>query len=428
MSQLKSVVAVLPKLRKVARCKMTSQGDLPLAFKRAAIRFDVAESDYFTLQVVGITTLNGFAYKIPKSEELETFLRDKILDYCAYQKDDESISVFRRTPPEDWREWKLSDDAAALRRLWQFAKETAKGDIERMASGDETHRKITLLESNAMENDAIKRGLPVPGSDRERPSMFSLNKLGKALQNPGATYEVIPWESYISKDEEDRLVREGKMPKGNHTELVLSKDKVVAKDQGSEDIPGVPKVEDMEKLRNRLELRARAMEFLDLCSYNVFRSLSDKYYGKLNGIVPSGMRCPTLSELRRFDREMQTHIFRFLSRGQGSLQDAVVYYVEKDDSLWRLLDPVVVNLPDQGVEGERGQKRKADEIEKKRKEDDKDTVKPTKNCLVCGKKHLPLCALPPDFRAKQRAAKKEARAAKKGGGKGKQKSEDDKNK
>lgn len=393
---------------------MTSQGDLPLAFKRAAIRFDVAESDYLTLQVLGIITLNGFAYKIPKSEELEALLRDKILDYSAYLKSDDSIGVFRRSPPESWANWKLSDDAAALRRLWQFAKETAKGDIERMASGDETHRKVTMLESNAMENDAVRRGMPPPGSDRDRPSLFTLNKLGKALQNPGATYEVIPWESYISKDEEDRLIRDGKMPKGNHTELVLSRDKVVAKDQGVSEIPSVDKVEDMEKLRNRLELRARSMELLDLCSYGIFRGLSDKYYGKLNTTVPSGMRAPTLNEVRRFDREMQMNIFRHLSRGQGTLQDAIKYYVDKDESLWRLLDPVVSNLPDQGIDSDRGHKRKLEDAEKTKKEENpKDEVKAAKTCLVCGKKHLPLCKLPPDFRAKQRAAKKAAKAAKK---------------
>lgn len=393
---------------------MTSQGDLPLAFKRAAIRFDVAESDYFTLQMLAITTLNGFAYKLPKSEELEALLRDKILDYSAYLKEDDSIGVFRRYPPESWANWKLSDDAAALRRLWQFAKETAKGDIERMASGDETHRKVTMLESNAMENDAVKRGLPPPGSDRDRPSLFTLNKLGKALQNPGATYEVIPWESYISKDEEDRLIRDGKMPKGTHTELVLSKDKVVAKDQSGGDVPGVEKVEDMEKLRHRLELRARSMELLDLCSYGVFRSLSDKYYGKLNATVPSGMRAPTLNEIRRFDREMQMNIYRHLSRGKGTLQDAIKYYVDKDDSLWRLLDPVVSNLPDQGIDSDRGQKRKHEDGEKNKKDDPKkEENKPSKTCLVCGKKHLPLCPLPPDFRIKQREQKKAAKAAKK---------------
>lgn len=81
-----------------------------------------------------------------------------------------------------------------------------------MAGGEEVHRKLTLMEAVAMENAAIARGCPTPGSDRERPSLFTFNKLSRSLQSPKATYEIIPWEALLSKDEEDRLAREGKLP------------------------------------------------------------------------------------------------------------------------------------------------------------------------------------------------------------------------
>ena len=54
-----------------------------------------------------------------------------------------------------------------------------------------------------------------------------MNRVAKALQSPGATYEIVAWECFISREEEERLVRAGKMPKAKQTELVLGKDSTV---------------------------------------------------------------------------------------------------------------------------------------------------------------------------------------------------------
>ena len=401
---------------------MTTQGDLP-ATLRAAVRFDVAESDFLLLQHLGFHSLNSLAYKLPKSEDLERFLEDHILGSSAFKQADGVVVTFQRQPPEQWATWKLSDDAASLRRLWAYAKETAKGEIERMSSGDDSRRKITLIEATAMENAALARGCPVPGSDKERPSLFTLNKLGKSLQNPGATYDILRWESFLSKEEEDKLTREGKLPKHGQTELILGKDsKVVARDRMDESAVPVAKVSEMETLRARLDLRARAAEMIDVARYTTLRSLSDRYYAKLNTSLAEGMRAPTLNELRRFDREMQVTIFRHLSRGQGKLEDAVRYYVENDgDSLWRLLDPVLKQLPDQGIEAgseksadAKGDKRKAEALDKPAASGSA-PEKPLTTCLVCKKKHSPLCPLPEGFRKKQREQRKAKQAEKRAG-------------
>ena len=340
---------------------MTNQGDLPVAFQRAAVRFDVTESDYLLLHHYNMFSLSSMAYKLPKAEDLEGFLKDLVLERQAYKSDDGEIIVFRRDPASAWASWKLSDDAAALRRLWSYAKETAKGEMERMASGDETRRKTTMMELVAMETAAIARGCTAPSSDRERVSLFTLNKASKA------TYEVLPWEAYISKEEEDKLMRDGKLPKTHQAELVLNRDhKVVAKEQGEALVKELKKVGDLELLRAKLELRACTMEMLDLARYHTLRSLTDKYLGRLNSTIASGMRHPTLNELRRFDREIFTEIFRHLSRGKGNMEDALAYYVGNDDTLWKLLDPVLEQLPDQGVDAEHpGESSKPNE--KKRK-------------------------------------------------------------
>ena len=319
---------------------MTSQGDIPVMLMRAAVRFDVAESNYLLLQHYGVYSLNSLAFKIPKSEDMETFLQERMLGLSAYKQEDGTVVTFPRTPAVRWGDWKLSDDAASLRRLWTFARETARGEMERMASSEETHRKITMVESVAMESAAIARGCPNPSSDRERPSLFTFNKVSKAMQTPGATYEVIPWEAYLSKEEEDRLQRSGKIPKSGTVELTLNQEeKLVAKGKGVDAEKHVPKVSDMENLRARLELRARSLDMLGVAKHGTMRGLSDKYYGKINSSVAAGMRNPTLNELRRFDRELQVTMFRHLSKGEGSFEEAVTYYVENDgDQLWRLLD------------------------------------------------------------------------------------------
>eukprot|EP00435_Cladocopium_sp_Y103_P048624 s338_g14.t1 len=399
---------------------MTSQGDIPANLRRAAIRFDVTESDFLVLQHHGVHSLNALAFKVPKAEDLETFLQDRLLGLSAFAQDDGVVVTFPRTPAVRWAEWKMSDDAAALRRLWTFAKETARGEIERMSGGDDTRRKITLVESVAMEGAALSRGCPSPGSDRERPSLFTLNKLGRALQTPGATYDVVPWESFISKEEEDRLMRDGKLPKTHYTELVFKDDKVVAKEKsGTEPPTGVDTVGSMEVLRARLDIRARAMDMLELAKYNTVRSLSDKYYSRLNATVAEGMRCPTLNELRRFDRELQLTVYRHLSRGSGSLEDALTYYVNNEtDPLWKLLDPVLKQLPDQGVDQGAGTaatvgvKRKAESLASDDKDEPENQPEKPIRCLMCGKIHRPLCKLPEDFRKKQRERKKAKQAKK----------------
>ena len=391
-----------------------------MAFQRAAVRFDVTESDYLLLHHYNMLSLSSMAYKLPKAEDLENFLKDLVIDRQAYKNEEGEIIVFRRTPAVAWGLWKLSDDAAAIRRLWSYAKETAKGEMERMASGDETRRKTTMMELVAMETAAVARGCTAPSSDRERVSLFILNKATKSMVSPGATYEVLPWEAYISKEEEDRLMREGKLPKSHQAELVLSRDyKVVAKEGGESLVGDLKKVEDLELLRSKLELRARAMEMLDLARFNTMRSLTDKYLGKLNSTIASGMRHPTLNELRRFDREMFTEIFRHLSRGKGNMEDAVTYYIESDDTLWKLLDPVLAQLPDQGLEVDHSveppksgeKKRKAEPAAASGSLVPEPPEKRLKTCLVCKRAHTPLCPLPENFRSEQRAKRKAKRAA-----------------
>ena len=52
---------------------MTSQGGLPVAFVKAAVRFNVSESDFLLLGTHGIATFEALAYRLIKADDMEFF-------------------------------------------------------------------------------------------------------------------------------------------------------------------------------------------------------------------------------------------------------------------------------------------------------------------------------------------------------------------
>lgn len=207
-------------------------------------------------------------------------------------------------------------------------------------------------------------------------------------------------------------------------EVVLGKgDKLSVREKEVEAVPG-KKAADMEVTRKYLEIRSRTAEMLQVATYSTYRALNEKYFGKLMGVVPEGMRAPTIEEVRRFDRTLHEELLRWLSRDVGTLENGLSFYLnDESQGIWRLLDPVVKSLPDQGVEKQ--QAPRGPEVGKKRKERDspdreersplprRSQQLPKKTCFVCKKKHWPLCPLPehPSGRRKQQKEKAKAKKA-----------------
>ena len=317
----------------------------------------------------------------------------------------------------------MSEDAGALRKLWSFAREVCKAELESMASADteKTKPKVSLAIASAMEATAIAVDMPNPGSDSERPSLYALQKATQALVTPGATFEYVAWECFISAAEEGRLSRAGRMPKASQ-ELVLTKgDKISVKDSASNEAPG-QKVSDTDQFRKYMDIRARTFCMIGAAKYSTYRDLTDKYMGYVNMDVAEGMRSATLNEVRRFDRALHHEILRWLARSMGTLDSAVnSYLLQGDNPLWKLLDPVLASLPDQGVDQpppklkNHGDKRKIPEqdMEESKSSDEAGKKEAKKRCLVCHKKHHPLCPLTPEIRKKIRDEKKTKKAKQK---------------
>lgn len=345
-----------------------SQASIASAFLRSAAQFGVAESDYLVLNALGISTYESFALRVTSREDLEEFLRDTVTPRAAYRDQINGLVTFTRYPPVAWPVFKMTDDAAALRKLWLLAKEVCKAELERLAAGDGSSKvKVGLSGAVAMEQAAVGRGMPAPSSDADRPSLFCLTTLARSMMGPGATFEYVAWEVFINQEAERRMVRSGTLPKSK-SELVLSKDaKISVEDKGTDVVPG-DKANDMEKMRGYLDVRAKAAEMLSVASYTTYRSLTEKYCSKILATVPEGMRAPTIQEVRRFDRTLHEEILRWLSREVGSLDNALEYYLrDENNALWRLLDPVLQSLPDQGIEKGKASSHKADEKEAENK-------------------------------------------------------------
>ena len=404
-----------------------TQASLPNAFAKAAAKFGVSESDYLVLTSMGIATHESFYLRVHSQDDLEDFLKEVVTLKAGYDYGgDRGVVIFERTPRVPWQEFKRSEDAGALRKLWSLGRELAKNELEKLAEGGDSSKvKVGVAASVAMESAAVERGMPRPTSDSERPSHFALTKVARSLVGPGSSFEYIPWEVFLTLDEERRMERAGTLPK-QRGEVVLGKDDKLAVKDGKENaIPGDP-VNDMEVLRRRLDIRARSMEMLEACSYAMYRALHDRYFGLLIGEVPDGMRPPTINEVRRFDRTVHEEILRWLARDVGTLSDAINHYLSLgSEGLWKLLEPVIKSLPDQGVDKnmKRGKAEAAggrDErspLSRKRAKTAVPEPKepPTKKqCIVCKKKHWPLCEIPAGFRRRMReegrAKKGEAKA------------------
>ena len=136
-----------------------SQASIPASFLKSAVQFGVAESDFLLLADLGVNTHEAFALRIHSREALEEFLRDVICPGAAYKDPVRGLQTFNRTPPVAWQNFKMSEDSASLRKLWMLSKELCKGELERLAAGEEASKvKVKLASAVAMENSAVTRG------------------------------------------------------------------------------------------------------------------------------------------------------------------------------------------------------------------------------------------------------------------------------
>ena len=398
-----------------------SQAKSQIAFTRAATNFDVHESDFLILLNDRISNFESLAFRFPKEGDFEGYLEKSLRLKGAFRNDNEDIIVYDKRNPDSWDAFRASEDCGCLRKLWGLATQVAKKELEMMATGQEdtSTSKVTIVLSQELEEKAVKDGMPRPLSDRERPALHTLTKVQSNFAQ-GGQYLHLAWETFIDQEVEGRLRRAGKLPR-DKAEVVVRDDKLMVKSRDADHL-STADIRDLASLRECLDIRARSFMMLSICEYRICHHLTERYISLLRQTPLEGMRAPTINEIRRTDRLIFEEVLKWVSKGYGVVSDGIQNYIDKpNDVLWRLCDPQVESLPDQGLERQSGSsKRKTEEdddrVVKKAKGGKgagKDEERPPRLCLVCLTRHEPLCPLPPGFRKEQREKKKAAAKAKK---------------
>lgn len=119
------------------------------------------------------------------------------------------VSVLYTKASPDWDTWKRSDDAACLRKLWTYGSSLCKTEMEDMTGGGSEKIRMTHAAAAELERKAIKNGMVPPGSDTERPSLWTLQKLANNHGLSGKHVH-LEWESYVSMEQEEKSSSTGK--------------------------------------------------------------------------------------------------------------------------------------------------------------------------------------------------------------------------
>ena len=390
-----------------------------IAFGRAAASFDVHESDFLVLGLDNVNTSEAMAFRFPTAADFDEYLKKQLRVRAAYRPDGGAATGFPRHPVESWETYRSSEDVGCLRKLWAYANQVAKRNMERMAGEDpESKSKVTVALGQELEDKAINSGMPSPMSDRDRPSLHTLTKVQNNF-GPGGNFQHLPWETYVDMETESRLRRAGKLPK-DKKEVVIS-DKKLTLNEKDEDFPETPKIVDILTLKDVLELRAKAWHMMEVVLHQDAMLYQEKLIGTLRATVPDGMRPPTINEARRCDREIMNEVLKVVAKGASSVGAGLRHYAELGDGegLWKLLQAQPESFPDQGLEKGsqkkgpagadpgRGRKRDLDDQSDKTTDD----ANKARLCMICKKRHEPRCEIPPGWRKAQKEQKKAEKSA-----------------
>ena len=409
------------------------QGKSSVAFKKAAIAFDVHESDYLGLLSDNVSTYESMGFRLGEREDFELYLRKTVMLRAAYRDDKGEIVVFNRPKTPSWDNFRSSEDAGCLRKLWTLSHQVSKKEVEALATGadEDQKNKITMATAQELEEEAVRAGgIPSPGSDRERPSLHTLGRLQSNF-GPNGAYMHLSWEVYVDLDYEGRLRRQGRLPK-DKTEIFIKDDNLKMGTKQGVDF-GYTDVKDITVLREIMEIRGRAMHMLKILDYETHTRLVNRYVSLLRVTPAEGFRRPTVNELRKTDRNLFEEILSWVAKGYGTLQAGITYHLDDRESwVWKLMHQQPESTPDQGVEKtleDKSKKRRRDissEDEDRRVSHDhkndrrgggRDDPPQPRYCLVCGKRHEPRCELTPglrkELRAKSKARKEKAKQFKK---------------
>lgn len=174
---------------------------------------------------------------------------------------------------------------------------------------------------------------------RERPGLHALTQATKAMSGPGATFEHLPWEAFISLEEELRLSRAGKIPKQKGELVYLARTKgSPSKTRLSPLTHTVRKPPIWKPSEDTWKSEANLLPTSKLPATKHTVPLPTSTLQRLTGTVTVPQGICGLRQLRKC---------------ADLIEPSVEYHCDHEElPIWRLLDPVTSSLPDQGIERE----------------------------------------------------------------------------
>ena len=318
------------------------------------MRLEVDESDFLLLSHDGMESADDFFFKIPSVAKLEDYLEQDMHPLAAYEQQDGTIITFNRAAndPTPLRQWCRGQGAAAIRKLWEVSKSSAKRELDKLTeerTEGEAPRKVTAAVSADLEARATARGLPSV-LDTEKPGPWCLAKVVENFRLGGANKH-LPWEDYTNEEEELRAIRLGTVKKELGFKLTPTGDGFKKESDG-------PKfshthVLDLISLQDTLKTRAIAFDFLELGDYDDLMKLLEVFIRKLKQRTPERMRTPTIHEVRMVDRLIFEDVLASVARGSGTIREGIRFYVFGDGAshkVWDFLDVQIETMPDRGIE------------------------------------------------------------------------------
>ena len=102
----------------------------------------------------------SMGFRVPEREDFELYLRKTVRYRSAFREDDGEIKVFNRPEVPAWDDFRSSEDAGCLRKLWTLAHQVSKKEVEALATGaeDDQKNKITMATAQELEEDAVRAG------------------------------------------------------------------------------------------------------------------------------------------------------------------------------------------------------------------------------------------------------------------------------
>lgn len=319
-------------------------------FKNLATRLGVSEGDVLTLLYYRVNSAGSFYFRMPSSEALERFLTQYVSKKVGIIVDG-GVELIDRNA-DDIAGFEFSEEAGALRRLWEASKTLAKEDLNRTTTGKTSanDRSGQIVVQDFFRR-ALANGIYFP-SDRVKPGPNTVLMIHANFAPQGA-HAYIDWEYFVSELDEDKFNRSSKHQKKEFLTAQREGGELKLSTMEQEHRLKGPKVEQLVQLQDMFDLRAYGHVVAQVCSLESYQSLNKVLMHGYRAEVPAKMRGPTLHEVRMVDRLIHTEILKWVALGEGDLDDGLAFYGQGDgrqSPFFSFLEPVAENHPDRGIE------------------------------------------------------------------------------